>query len=134
VRGRAGDASEISNHSIDVGVRQVGLIETAHLHMPPSAHRGRIAHQCPQTKRREVSRHRHRLAEIGSLVASTGSPQTVAGQALYRLAAPGWITCGHAGVECKLRPTLQRIGIADQACKRVGSDAIPERSGCCRTR
>src|SRR6476659_7525164 len=36
------------------------------------------------------------------------------------LAAPGWITCGHAGVECKLRPTLQRIGVADQTCKRVG--------------
>jgi hypothetical protein len=47
----------------------------------------------------------------------------VAGLALYdidRLAAPGWIACGHARVECELRPTLQRIGVADQAGKRVG--------------
>lgn len=91
--------------------------------MRPSAHRFRVAHQRSQTERSEVSSHGHRLTEIRSLVAGTGSPQTMAGKTLHDedfLAATGRIIRRQAWVERKLRPTQQQVGVASETCKSVG--------------
>ena len=87
----------------------------------------------------EIGGHRHRQAEIRTLLAGPCATKPMAGQTLHDedfLATTGRIIRRHACIERKLRPSLQWIGATSEACNRLGPLLRPtlERSGCSQTR